>query len=167
MMDTNNTVELRILKTILWVYILLCIVIAGLNYGYASQATPSVAAFILRFCHFYENWIKTLFIIIGSFLTLRINGTSQRSTMRKRNLIGFIVSALVVHFGRVLYYRGFGKVRFSEGCLLFISFMVQSVDDGFGDWVGCWNPWMAKSNWPRSLFWFGRFSCFLSFYRLY
>jgi len=102
-MDTNNTVELRILKTILWVYILLCIVIAGLNYGYASQATPSVAAFISCFWEFYENWIKTLFIIIGSFLTLRIIGTSQRSTMRKRNLIGLIVSALVVHIAAPIF----------------------------------------------------------------
>jgi len=97
MMDKNKTMELRILKTILGAYIILAIVIAGLNYGYASQATPSVAAFISRVWHFYENWIKTLFIIIGSLLTLRIIGTSQRSTMRKRNLIGFIVSALVVH----------------------------------------------------------------------
>jgi len=36
-------------------------------------------------------------MVIGSFLTLRIIGTSQRSEMRKRNLIGFIVAALMVH----------------------------------------------------------------------
>ena len=103
MMDKNKTMELRILKTILGAYIILAIVIAGLNYGYASQATPSVAAFISRFWHFYENWIKTLFIIIGSLLTLRIIGTSQRSTMRKRNLIGFIVAALVVHIAAPIF----------------------------------------------------------------
>lgn len=103
MMDKNKTMELRILKTILGAYIILAIVIAGLNYGYASQATPSVAAFISRFWHFYENWIKTLFIIIGSLLTLRIIGTSQRSTMRKRNLIGFILSALVVHIAAPIF----------------------------------------------------------------
>jgi len=102
-MDKNKTMELRILKTILGAYIILAIVIAGLNYGYASQATPSVAAFISRFWHFYENWIKTLFIIIGSLLTLRIIGTSQRSIMRKRNLIGFIVSALVVHIAAPIF----------------------------------------------------------------
>ena len=103
MINKNKTVELRILKTILGAYIILAIVIAGLNYGYASQATPSVAAFISRFWHFYENWIKTLFIIIGSLLTLRIIGTSQRSTMRKRNLIGFIVAALVVHIAAPIF----------------------------------------------------------------
>ena len=103
MMDKNKTMELRILKTILGAYIILAIVIAGLNYGYASQATPSVAAFISRVWHFYENWIKTLFIIIGSLLTLRIIGTSQRSTMRKRNLIGLIVSALVVHIAAPIF----------------------------------------------------------------
>lgn len=51
-MKTNNTIELKILKTILWIYIILCLVIAGLNYGYSSRATPSVAAFITWFWHF-------------------------------------------------------------------------------------------------------------------
>ncbi|MPQ31188.1 4Fe-4S dicluster domain-containing protein [Clostridium estertheticum] len=96
-MKSNKNIELRILKAILWIYILLCILIAGLNYGYASRATPKVASFITWLWQFYENWVKTLFIIIGSFLTIRIIGTSKRSVMRKRNLIGFIVSALIVH----------------------------------------------------------------------
>jgi ferredoxin-type protein NapH len=96
-MNANKTVEIRILKTILWAYIILAIVIAGLNYGYANQTDSSLADFINWFWHFYENWIKTLFIITGSFLTLRIIGSSQRSTMSKRNLTGFIVAALVVH----------------------------------------------------------------------
>ena len=96
-MDTNKSRELKILKAILCVYIILCIIIAGLNYGYASKATPEVAAFITWFWHFYENWIKTIFIIICSVLTLRIIGASKRTTMRKKNLMGFIIAALVVH----------------------------------------------------------------------
>ncbi|MCB2356749.1 4Fe-4S binding protein [Clostridium estertheticum] len=96
-MKSNKNIELRILKAILWIYIILCILIAGLNYGYVSRATPKVASFITWLWQFYENWVKTLFIIIGSFLTIRIIGTSKRSVMRKRNLIGFIVSALIVH----------------------------------------------------------------------
>jgi len=103
LMNKNKTVELGILKTILGVYIILALVIAGLNYGYVSQASPSVAAFITWLWSFYENWIKTLFIIIGSFLTLRIIGTSERSTMRKRNLTGFIIAALVVHIAVPLF----------------------------------------------------------------
>jgi len=102
-MVTNKTVELRILKGILGAYIILAIVIAGLNYGYVNQANPKVAAFITWLWSFYENWIKTLFIMIGSFLTLRIIGTSQRSTMRKRNLTGFIVAALVVHIAAPIF----------------------------------------------------------------
>ena len=70
----------------LGLYIVFAIILAGLNYGYVSQAPPSVGAFITRLWHFYENWIKTLFIIIGSFLTLRIIGTSKRSTMRSTTL---------------------------------------------------------------------------------
>lgn len=96
-MKKENRTELRILKTVLWLYILLCFIIAGLNYGYAKKATPEVAKFIYSFWHFYENWIKTIIIIICSFLTIRIIRTSQDTTMRKRNLIGFTVAAFIVH----------------------------------------------------------------------
>lgn len=95
-MRKTGSVELRILKGILWVYIILCLVIAGLNYGYASKASPEVAEFINSFWHFYENWIKTVFILAGSILTLRIIGT-DRKVLRKKNLIGFGVAALAVH----------------------------------------------------------------------
>ncbi|MDF2613070.1 MAG: 4Fe-4S ferredoxin [Clostridia bacterium] len=96
-MNINKSIELKILKAILWIYIILCLVIAGLNYGYANQATASVKVFITWAWHFYENWVKTFFILIGSFLTLRITSTLNIKTMRKRNLIGFIVSALIIH----------------------------------------------------------------------
>ena len=97
MKNKNKTLEVGILKTMLGSYIILAIVLAGLNYGYVSKAPPSVGVFITWLWHFYENWIKTLFILIGSFLTLRIIGTSQRSVTRKRNLKGFIIAALAVH----------------------------------------------------------------------
>lgn len=96
-MPQDKKIETTILKAILWIYIILCLIIAGLNFGYVSRATPEVAAFITWLWGFYENWIKTLFIIVGSFLTLRIIGSSQRTTMRKRNLTGFIIMALIVH----------------------------------------------------------------------
>lgn len=97
MKDSSKSRDLIILKSILWLYIILCFIIAGLNYGYASKAEPAAAAFITWFWHFYENWIKTFFIILCGFLTLRIVGASGRTTLRKRNLIGFIIAALVVH----------------------------------------------------------------------
>jgi ferredoxin-type protein NapH len=96
-MDKNKSKEIRILKIILWTYIILCILIAGLNYGYGKHATVKVAEFINWFWHFYENWIKTLFIIVCSYLTIKIVGTQTRTIMRKRNLIGFTVTALIVH----------------------------------------------------------------------
>ena len=65
---SKNNLQIKILKSMLWLYIILCIVIAGLNYGYASRATPSAAAFISSFWHFYENWVKTIFIIVGSYI---------------------------------------------------------------------------------------------------
>lgn len=76
---------------------ILCVIIAGLNYGYASKAPQNVARIITWVWLIYENWIKTLFILIGSFLTIKILGSSKRTRMRKRNLIGFIIAALFVH----------------------------------------------------------------------
>lgn len=86
--ETKASSEIKALKAILWVYIILCLIIAGLNFGYVSRATPEVAAFIAWLWGFYENWVKTSFIVIGSFLTLRIIGASGRTEMRKRNLTG-------------------------------------------------------------------------------
>lgn len=96
-MKTENSIELKILKIMLWTYIILCLLIAGLNYGYAGRASEAAAAAITKFWHFYENEMKTLFIIAGSLLTLRIIGKSRRTSMRKRNLLGITISALAIH----------------------------------------------------------------------
>lgn len=96
-MTRTRTRELTLLKALLWIYIILCFILAGLNYGYVKAAPESVGKAITWFWHFYENWIKTGFITIASVLTLRIINKSGRSTMRKRNLTGFILAALVVH----------------------------------------------------------------------
>ena len=42
--ETNK--DLTILKIILWIYIILCFIIAGLNYGYVKTAPESIAKFI-------------------------------------------------------------------------------------------------------------------------
>jgi len=88
--------EEKILKLILWIYIILCIIIAGLNYGYARNASGEIAKMITWSWHFYENWIKTIFIIIGSYLTLKIL-KNKNTALRRKNLLGFISAALVVH----------------------------------------------------------------------
>ena len=96
-MKESNPIYLKLLKTILWVYIILCVVIAGVNYGYADKAPQNIAKIITWIWMIYENWIKTLFILVGSFLTMKIIGSSKRTKMRKRNLVGFIAAALIVH----------------------------------------------------------------------
>lgn len=96
-MSKGTNKELTILKTILWIYIIFCFIIAGLNYGYVKTAPESTAKIIAWIWHFYENWIKTIFIIVASILTIRIIKRSKRTQMRKRNLIGFIIAALIVH----------------------------------------------------------------------
>lgn len=92
-----ESIEKRILKAILWVYIALCVLIAGLNYGYAPRADTKTAQFLTWFWHFYENWVKTIFILVASILTIRITSRSGRTTLRRKNLIGFLAAALVVH----------------------------------------------------------------------
>ncbi len=96
-MEKNSTIYLKLLKTILATYIILAILIAGINYGYARVAPPNIASIIAWVWLIYENWVKTAFIIIGSFLTIKIIGSSKRTIMRKTNLIGFIIAALTVH----------------------------------------------------------------------
>jgi len=96
-MSKETDKELTILKIILWTYIILCFIIAGLNYGYVKTAPESIAKLITWTWHFYENWIKSIFIITASILTIRIIKRTQRTQMRKRNLTGFIISALIVH----------------------------------------------------------------------
>jgi polyferredoxin len=96
-MKEHAAFEKRILKAILWVYIILCVIIAGLNYGYAPHASQKAASFLTWFWHFYENWVKTFFILVCGMLTLRIARKSGRTVMRKRNLIGFLAAAMLVH----------------------------------------------------------------------
>lgn len=96
-MTNNKNKDLTILKAILWIYIILCFILAGLNYGYVKTAPESVGKTITWFWHFYENWIKTLFIVAASILTMKIIKSSGRSSMRKKNLMGFIIAALIVH----------------------------------------------------------------------
>ena len=96
-MEKNSAIYLKLLKIILGTYIILAILIAGINYGYARVAPQNIASIINWVWIVYENWIKTAFIVIGSFLTIKIIGSSKRTTMRKANLIGFIIAALTVH----------------------------------------------------------------------
>jgi polyferredoxin len=87
--------EVVLLKILLAVYIFLCLLIAGLNYGVAPGASEKTAELIRGLWHFYENIFKTLLIITGSWLTLRISG--KRSRHLKRNLLGFIIAAFFIH----------------------------------------------------------------------
>jgi polyferredoxin len=47
--------------------------------------------------HFYENELKVLFFLYAGYLTLKILKKSQRSKMQKRNLIGLLIAAFIVH----------------------------------------------------------------------
>jgi len=103
--------EVILLKYLLIIYILFCLIIAGLNYGLAPGSSEEVQKTILKIWHFYENQFKTILIIIGSILTLRTFKT--KSSMRRRNLTGFILAAFVVHI--------IGPIILQNGDLYFFS----------------------------------------------
>ena len=85
------------LKIILGIYILLCIIIAGLNYGIGPTADSKTARIISNLWHFYENEFKTIMIVVCSFLSIKALGKNESTGMRKQNLTGLIISALVIH----------------------------------------------------------------------
>jgi ferredoxin-type protein NapH len=89
--------ELRVLKYLLFVYILLALIIAGLNFGWAPKAPEKTRATILAVWQFYENQFKTLLIIVCSILTLRVVKKKETPRMRRYNLIGLISAAFVIH----------------------------------------------------------------------
>lgn len=78
-------------------YIVLAFALAGLNFGYAGQAPDHIAELINKIWHFYENWVKTILIFLGGFLALRLSGKRGRTYLRRKNLIGFMIAALVIH----------------------------------------------------------------------
>jgi ferredoxin-type protein NapH len=89
--------ELSLLKAMLALYIIMAFVLAGLNFGYARQAPEEVATLINSVWHFYENWLKTIFIAAGGLLTLRLSHRAGRTSMRRNNLVGFFITALLIH----------------------------------------------------------------------
>ena len=89
--------EVMVLKGLLFVYILLALLIAGVNFGWAPKASEKAQAVILAVWQFYENQFKTVLIIVCSVLTLRLIKTKEPPRMRRYNLIGLISAALVIH----------------------------------------------------------------------
>jgi polyferredoxin len=75
----------------------MCLVIAGLNWGYVPNASAKTAALITKIWQIYENWVKAAFIFICGFLTLRITAKKERIRMRRMNIIGFSITALALH----------------------------------------------------------------------
>jgi len=96
-MKKEKSIEATILKAMLAIHILMAFILAGLNFGSAEQAPVHIATLIKTAWHFYENELKTLFIALGGYLTIRLIARNSRTTMRKRNLIGFLIVALAVH----------------------------------------------------------------------
>ncbi len=106
-MTKRTDIHVMLLRVILWVYIVMCFVIAGLNYGYVKSAPEDVAHTITWVWLIYENWVKTAFILIGGLLTMKIIAVSKRTGMRKRNLIGFVCAALILHIALPLLLNNF------------------------------------------------------------
>ncbi|MBN2551752.1 MAG: 4Fe-4S ferredoxin [Spirochaetales bacterium] len=89
--------EVRVLKCLLLIYILLGLIIAGLNFGWAPQASAQSREVMLAVWQIYENQFKTVLIVVCSLLTLAFVRKREIPRMRRFNLLGFASAALVVH----------------------------------------------------------------------
>jgi len=87
----------KLLRFILYLYIILCVIIAGLNYGFAPNADEKTKHMIEFIWHFYENGFKMIMILVVSYLTFSIIKTDKTYSHRKRNILGLIVTALFLH----------------------------------------------------------------------
>lgn len=116
------------LKIILGTYILMCLLIAGLNYGYVPSADKQTASIISGIWNFYENEYKTAMIIVASLLTLVLLKKEKRSTMRRRNLTVLIISALIIHITGPLI-TGTKELYFFAMPLPWSSFPIQVFDN--------------------------------------
>lgn len=96
-MPKKQSWEILVIKILLAVYIIFCLIIAGLNYGYAPTASPEIQKLINTIWHIYENQFKTSLIVICSILTLRVVSKKRKPVMRKQNFIGIFIAALVIH----------------------------------------------------------------------
>lgn len=93
-MDINKR---RIIKTVLFVYIILCVLIAGLNYGYAPNADEATQHLIENVWHFYENGFKMIMILIIAYLSFSIIRKEKKYAHRRRNMMGLIITAFILH----------------------------------------------------------------------
>lgn len=94
---TNNAQKRRILKSLLYIYIALCLLFASLNYALAPRVHKEMQQLITSVWHFYENGLKVILIIVASLLTISIVKSQKEYGLRKRNLIALTISALVLH----------------------------------------------------------------------
>ena len=117
--------EVRALKVLLFLYILLGLCIAGVNFGWAPKASEKTQTVILTIWQVYENQFKTALIIVCSVLTLRVVRKSRIPRMRRFNLIGMIAAALVIHIAGPL-----ASGRRGRSC------QQDQEDDGDGDCAG-------------------------------
>lgn len=85
--------EVRILRILLFLYILLCLILAGLNQGSNEEIAKRVAPY----WHAYENEGKTLLILVCGLLTYRITKAKGHHEMRYKNLRRFFAAALFLH----------------------------------------------------------------------
>jgi ferredoxin len=84
-------------RAALWLYVVACVALAGLNYGYAPTANEEARAIVSSAWQIYENWIKTFLIVACGVLVLVRARRGGRADMRMGNLAGFACAALAVH----------------------------------------------------------------------
>ncbi len=87
----------RFLKYLLVLYIALCFLVAGLNYGLTQHVSNAKAQTIHAIYEFFENELKTILIILCSLLSLKAFRNSDGRRLYRGSLLMFSISALIIH----------------------------------------------------------------------
>lgn len=93
----NTKRAVSALRFLLAFYIGFCLLVAGLNFGVAKNADAHTARQIHALYEFFENELKIILIVLCSFFALFAFPDIKKRKLYKANLLGFIISALVIH----------------------------------------------------------------------
>lgn len=144
-------IESKLLKYILLAYILLCIVIAGLNFGMAPGSSPEVSGLIARIWHIYENQFKTVMLIISAYLTIRLLRREKDSRMRRQNIAAITVSAILLHVAGPLI-AGTDELYFFSMPVPWSSYPLQMLAESSAFRLNFLSHWGAASLTPVLIF---------------
>ena len=134
----NNLISRRlitVLRIIVFLYIGLTFIFAGLNYGAAPKASPETRELLHNLWQAFENQYKTLILSAAVFISILMYRRKKREVLKNRLplLFGFVGSALVIHLLLPLLFSNW-ELYFAAMPLPWttIGMQLQVTGEGYG-----------------------------------